>query len=253
LKKPKSALQSDLIWFFTSIFISAYFQLNHGLDFEHIIISWSFGAIPGFCWILKQNLSHIRFDNSSSNSNLDLFSIFRLGSIGFLSEINTVLVNLIIIRLTSETLLGQFRFYQILLLPVAFLININRVLIIPMLRDKQLFEVSKQLKLIDHLRLTFYTAALISSASLNGYGLSNILCSLLSILSVECAYRRNLRYQFLLKLQNEFKINLNLIFYLLISMVTFSLLSRFESVLLLSFGLAAIELLSFIVIHERKS
>lgn len=251
-KNPSIALKSDLIWFVTTSMLCLFFLERGFLNFEIILFSWSIGSMLAYCWITFSFLGSERGGITRSKIKIDYSKFLRLGSTGFLSEINTVFVNLIVTALASISLLGEFRFYQILLLPVAFLININKILIIPMLRDQDINYIQKQLKPIIYLRISLYFVAFATVLIVIGKGFQNIISFLLVLIAVESAYRRNLIYQFMIEKDKEKYVVMNLLFYLLFSILIFFVLSLSKVVWVLAFGLALTEQMALFHVKRFK-
>jgi len=252
-KNPRKALESDLLWLATSVLIFIYLFSKPNSLTSILLLSWSLGAAPATVWLYI----HQRMINKKVNSQLkDKIStryLVKMASTGLLSEVNTIYVNWIVTFVNSAAFLGNFRYFQMVFLPIAFLINVNRLLLIPLYRDGMILSIRSLLKIQFKIRIFFYLLGFLFTIFKSGTQIDIVLTSIVTALSVELAFQRNTRYQSLLGTKNEKVVLANLIFYLLSSIILFTFVSQTGIILLLSFSLLAVELLAFITLRRTHT
>ena len=241
---PRKVLESDLIWLFSSIVF--YFTFINEIDSQStvFIFGWSVGAIPALVWFISSGKMRGIISYKSAKNQVARLEIFNLGITSFLAEVNTIAINWIVVFFGSTVLLGNFRFYQVGLLPIAYLINVNRLLLTPLFRDGESQEVKRNLKVQLPLKLIFYFTGVIVVILFRGFSNEVFLAILFIIIAVECGYQRNILYMRYIAIKNPLKVLQSLSSYLFISIISFLWAARAESVLLLTVTLALIELIN---------
>jgi hypothetical protein len=251
-KQPVKALGSDLIWLFFSVLLLL-LLIDSSLNLTTcLIISWAAGAAPASLYLLYGRFStnHLSFVRSSEK--ISTIYLLRVGATALISEVNTITVNWLILLMTSATLLGEFRFFQIGFLPVAFLINLNRIILTPYYRDGDRESISIWLKKQFKLRLSFYALGVFVIVLLRGADFHTLIISLLTLIAIELAFNRNLIFQRLIAIGNEVVVLRTLILYYISSIFIFCLFSSLDGVLYLTFALVLVELLAYMIaLHGR--
>lgn len=252
-KNSRKALESDLVWLFASILIFVYLSSQSTNLTSILILSWSLGAAPAAVWLYAQRKP---IDSKSASQLTNTIShkyLLRMASTGLLSEVNTNYVNWIITFVNSAALLGHFRYYQMVFLPIAFLINLNRLLLIPLYRDGKSLLIKNLLKVQLKLRIIFYIFGFVFTILNSGIQIDNVLASIVTALSVEFAFRRTTQYLNLLGTKNERVVLANLICYFFTSVILFTLISQWDILLLLSFSLLAVEFFAYFALKRTHT
>jgi len=241
---PRKVLESDLIWLLCSVFF--YFIFIDEIESKStvFIMGWSVGAIPALLWFLSSRKMRRIISSKSRKNQVARLEIFNLGISSFLAEVNTIAINWIVVFFGSSILLGNFRFYQVCLLPIAYLINVNRLLLTPLFRDGENEEAKRNLKIQFPLKLLFYFIGIIVVVLFRGFFYQNFLAFLLVIGAVECSYQRNILYMRYIAIKNPIRVLQSLSLYLVISVILFLWAARAESTLLLTAILALIEVIN---------
>ena len=251
-KQPVKALGSDLIWLFFSVLLLL-LLIDSSLNLTTcLIMSWAAGAAPASLYLLYGRSSTNHLSSVRSSEKISTIYLLRVGATALISEVNTITVNWLILLMTSATLLGEFRFFQIGFLPVAFLINLNRIILTPYYRDGDRESISIWLKKQFKLRLSFYTLGVFVIALLRGADFQTLIISLLTLIAIELAFNRNLIFQRLIATGNEVVVLRTLILYYISSIFIFCLFSSLDGVLYLTFALVLVELLAYMIaLHGR--
>lgn len=246
--KAGLALSSDITWLFSSILcgIFLYFQ---GYNLTSLLIaSWSIGAGPSIVWLLLNRSKSFTGSIKATKARVSKRFIVRMGATGFISELNTIATNWIITMSTSALLLGTFRFYQLCFLPVAFLINVNRLTLIQMFKSENKELSKKWLRKQEYLRVIFYICGVLVSLTLLGFKLQYLANSMIVAFAVEFAFKRNTIYLNLMANGKEKRVIENLVIYLAISLAFFSIFAQTQIVLLLIISLCGIEFFSYLLL-----
>ena len=246
--KAGLALSSDITWLFSSILcgIFLYFQ---GYNLTSLLIaSWSIGAGPSIVWLLLNRSKSLTGSIKATKARVSKRFIVRMGATGFISELNTIATNWIITMSTSALLLGTFRFYQLCFLPVAFLINVNRLTLIQMFKSENKELSKKWLRKQEYLRVIFYICGVLVSLTLLGFKLPYLANSIIVAFAVEFAFKRNTIYLNLMANGKEKRVIENLVIYLAISLAFFSIFAQTQIVLLLIISLCGIEFFSYLLL-----
>lgn len=255
-ENPRKALESDFLWLVTSFLIFIYlFSKSNSLT-SALLFSWSMGAAPATVWLYFHRRPINKKFNIQLSDKISIRYLVKMASTGLLSEVNTIYVNWIVTFINSAAFLGNFRYFQMAFLPIAFLINVNRLLLIPLYRDGMRLSINILLKIQLKIRIFFYILGFLFTIIKSGTQIENILTSIVTALSVELAFQRNTRYQSLLGTKSEKVVLANLILYLLSSVMLFTLVSQTGIILLLSFSLLTVELLAFIILirtHTKQN
>lgn len=247
--KSWKVLESDLLWLVTSVFIFIYLHPESSNLTSKLLVSWSLGAAPAAVWLYIQRK---QIDSKSASQPSGRFSIrylIRMGSTGLLSEVNTIYVNWIITFTNSAALLGNFRYFQLVFLPISFLINLNRLVLIPLYRDGKSLSISNLLRIQLKIRILFYIVGFAFTVLKSGIQIETVLASIVTALSVEVAFRRNTKYQNLLGTENERIVITNLIVYLATSVTLFTIMAHQDVFLLLSISLLVVESLAYFTLR----
>lgn len=250
-QKPGNALGSDLIWLFSSI---VFFMLARDLSLNlttSLIISWAAGASPASLYLLYKRTPTKLLSSVKSGERLSAIYLLRIGATALISEMNTITVNWLIILTTSATVLGEFRFFQISFLPIAFLINLNRIILTPYYRDDDQGSLDIWLKKQYKLRLCFYMLGVLVIIVLRGADFQTLFVSLLTLVAIELAFKRNLIFQRFIATGIEVLVLKNLVLYYLSSVFIFLMFSTFESLLYLSLALVLVEILAYLFATSR--
>lgn len=247
MKQPVKALESDMIWLFSSVIFFIFFKdLSLNLT-TSLIISWAAGAVPASLYLLYKRLPNTHSSLVKNSEKISSIYLLRVGATALISEVNTISVNWLILLTTSATLLGEFRFFQICFLPIAFLINLNRIILTPYYRDDDKGSISIWLERQNKLRLLFYVIGIIVIILLRGAEFEIFLISLLTSTAVELAFKRNLILQKFIATGNEVLVLKNLILYYISSVFFFLLFSSLKELLYLTLALVLIELLAYVI------
>lgn len=250
-KQSVKALESDLIWLFsTGLFFIFLKDLSLNLT-TCLLISWAAGAAPASFFLLYKRFPKTHLPLIKSAEKISAIYLLRVGSTALFSEVNTITVNWLIIMANSPTVLGDFRFFQISFLPIAFLINLNRIILTPYYRDGDQGSISIWLKRQYKLRISFYVLGLVVIIVLRGSEFKTLLISLLTLIAMELAFKRNLIFQRFIATGNEVLVLKNLFLYYVSSVFVFLLFSSFGAVLYLTLALVLIELLAYTVATSR--
>lgn len=251
--KSRKTLESDLIWLIASVLILIYLLSETSNLISKILLSWSLGATPSVVWLYIQRRRLISKSFCHPSQRFSIKYLTRMGLTGLLSEVNTIYVNWIITFTNSATLLGNFRYFQIVFLPIAFLINLNRLVLIPLYRDGKHLSINGLLKSQLRFRIIFYVLGITFIFVKSGTQIETVLATFITALSVEVAFRRNTKYQYLLGTKNESAVITNLILYLATSVTLFTIIVRIDIFLLLSFSLLVVESLTYFMLRMRHT
>jgi hypothetical protein len=242
---PEKALASDTIWFYSTIMCFVFSQFASVNLTMALIVSWSIGSAPAFVWLWIERSKLKSVSPKKATPRMSPKYLSRMAFTSLLADLNTIYVNWIIAIQSSTVLLGNFRFYQLIFLPVAFLINFNRIALIPLFRDNKELSIRQLLKSEAKFRTVVYSCGLLFVILKIEFTTENILAAISTAAAIEFAFRRNTKYQRLLASQNEAKVLKNLLFYLALSISLFSVTSNMGEVLFLSITLLFIEMISY--------
>ena len=251
-RQPVTALGSDLIWLFFSVLLFVFF-MDSSLNLTTcLIMSWAVGAAPASFYLLYKRFMTSNHSIVRNSEKISTIYLLRVGATALISEVNTITVNWLILLMTSATLLGEFRFFQIGFLPVAFLINLNRIILTPYYRDGDRESISIWLKRQFKLRLSFYMLGVLVIVLLRGADSHTLLITLMTLTAIELAFNRNLIFQRLIATGSEIVVLRTLILYYISSIFIFCLFSSLKGVIHLTLALVLVELLAFMIaVHER--
>ena len=244
----EKVLVSDAIWIFSTMMLFAFSPIMSSNLTLTLIICWSVGSAPAFAWLWIERIKLKSVSPTQSASRMSHKYLSRMAFTSVLADVNTIYVNWIITIQSSTVLLGNFRFYQLIFLPVAFLINFNRIALIPLFRDKKELSIGQLLKSEARFRIIIYSCGFLFIISKVEFTAENILAAIFTAAAIEFAFKRNTKYQNLLANQNETKVLKNLLLYLALSITLFAVTSRLGEVLFLSLTLLFIELISYMSI-----
>ena len=251
--KSWKVLESDLLWLVTSVLIFIYPHPESSNLTSKLLVSWSLGAAPAAVWLYVQRKQIDRKSTSQTSGRFSIRYLIRMGSTGLLSEVNTIYVNWIITFTNSAALLGNFRYFQIVFLPISFLINLNRLVLIPLYRDGKSLSISNLLKIQLKIRIIFYIVGFTFTVLKSGIQIETVLASIVTALSVEVAFMRNAMYQNLLGTKSERIVISNLIVYLVISVTLFTIMAHQDIFLLLSVSLLVVESLAYFTLRMNHT
>jgi hypothetical protein len=242
-------LESDSLWLITSVLIFVYPHPGSSDLTSKLLLSWSLGAAPAAVLLYIQRRQLASKNTSHPAGMFSIRYLIRMGSAGLLSEVNTIYVNWIIAFTNSAALLGNFRYFQIVFLPISFLINLNRLLLIPLYRQGKTLSISNLLKIQVKFRILFYILGFSFTILKSGIQIETISASIVTALSVEVAFRRNIEYQNLFGTKNERIVITNLILYLASSVIIFTFVAHQDVFLLFSVSLLVVESLAYLALR----
>ena len=250
-KNPGKALASDVIWlFFSMVFFT--FSKDSSLNLTtSLVISWAAGASPASLYLLNKRFPKTFLSSVKSGERISAIYLLRIGATALISEMNTITVNWLLILTNSATILGEFRFFQISFLPIAFLINLNRIILTPYFRDGDNRSILIWLKKQYKLRLCFYMLGFLVIIVLRDSDFQTIFITFLTLIAIELAFKRNLIFQRFMATGEEVFALKNIVLYYLTSVIFFLVFSRFGAVLYLSVALVLVELFAYIVANSR--
>jgi hypothetical protein len=246
--KAGFALSSDFTWLLSSILCGIFLNFQ-GYNLTSLLIaSWTLGAGPSILLLLLNRRNSLAKSVKATKDRVSKRFIIRMGATGFISELNTITTNWIITFSTSALLLGTFRFYQLCFLPVAFLINVNRLTLIQMFKSDNK-ELSKNwLRKQNYLRIIFYICGVLVSLNYMGFTMLHLANSFLAASAVEFAFKRNIIYLSLMAIGKEKYVIGNLLIYLVISLAVFSIFAQTQIVTLLIASLFGIESFGYLLL-----
>ena len=246
--KAGFALSSDFTWLLSSILCGIFLNFQGYNLISLLIASWSLGAGPSILLLLFNRRNSLAKSVKATKDRVSKRFIIRMGATGFISELNTITTNWIITFSTSALLLGTFRFYQLCFLPVAFLINVNRLTLIQMFKSNNRELSRNWLRKQRYLRMIFYICGLLVSLNIIGFTMLHLANSILVASAVEFAFKRNIVYLSLMASGKEKYVIGNLVIYLVISVAVFSIFAQNQLVLLLTASLFGIESMSYLLL-----
>jgi hypothetical protein len=125
--------------------------------------------------------------------------------------------------------------------------------LIPLYRDGKHLSINGLLKSQLRFRIIFYVLGITFIFVKSGTQIETVLATFITALSVEVAFRRNTKYQYLLGTKNESAVITNLILYLATSVTLFTIIVRIDIFLLLSFSLLVVESLTYFMLRMRHT
>jgi len=240
------ALVADAIWMIGLILFSVYIIFGSNQTYPQLLIAWSISSAPAFIFLntrirpgdkIKANI----FDRKYFKS------LRHLGAISLLSEINTIAINIIITALSGALILGHFRFYQLCFIPIAFLINANRTIFIPLIRNANQMAINSILKSQLPIRILTYCIGIFFVFQNRGFNFSELIIAIIVATSVEFAFQRNLQFQRLIALEQSGRVQALMLRYLFTSILVFSISVPSTSILKLSLSLLLVEFIALVI------
>ena len=244
------ALQSDLLWLVVSIV--AFFCLHQETSLiTRLLTSWGVGAFVGLIWSVAVKIFLDSPESELIQKHKGSIFLWKFGLASMLAELNTIIVNTIIIHSCGTSILGEFRFYQITLLPIALLINLNRILLVPKYVESKFSEIDAILKKEHFFRILIYMGSIIFSIVRSGTGFSTYISIISSIFAIEFAFRRNIKYFQLYIYRKENFVVHNLVEYLALSIVIFFVSAQMKQISILSIALFITEFVILQILNTR--
>ena len=240
------ALVADGIWLIGLTLFSAYIILGSSQTYPQLIIAWSLSSAPAFIFLITRILP-------GDKSNANIFdrkyfkSLRHLGAISLLSEINTIAINLIITTFSGALILGHFRFYQLCFVPIAFLINANRTVFIPLIRNANQMAINSILKSQVTIRILIYSFGIIFIIQNRGFNSSELTIAIIIATSVEFSFKRNFQFQRLIASEQSGRVQALVLQYLFTSILIFSISMPSTSILKLSLSLLLVEFIALVI------
>ena len=250
-RKHISALKADSIWLLFLIVSSIYTFSNLDITASTLLVLWSCSSLPSVIYLLliqKPKAKH----RASIFNKIYLVPLGQNATSSALAEMNTIFINSFITITCGPSILGQFRYYQLCLIPVAFLIGANRIILIPLYVNQKFIELRKILKSQFYLRIFFYFVGVLFSSLSRGLNNLDVIIWPLTVVAIEMAYRRYTIFQKLIATNHSNLVRNLTILYFFSSLLIFSVSVQVGSVFSLVVSLLAVEFLTWALAHKMN-
>ena len=245
------ALKADSIWLIVLFVSSTYTFSNMDLTASTLLLLWSCSSLPSVIYLLliqKPGAKH----RASIFNKIYLVPLGQNATSSVLAEMNTIFINSLITITCGPGILGQFRYYQLCLIPVAFLIGANRIILIPLYVNQKFIELRKILKSQFYLRIFLYCIGVIFSSLSRGLNNLDMIIWPLTVIAIEMAYQRYTIFQKLIATNHSNLVRNLTIQYFLSSLLIFSVSVQVGSVFSLVVSLLCVEFLTWALTHKMN-